>query len=67
MEFKEISIITFQNINYRLHYQLIIKTIKFLLFNNSINSSLVLDYRKKVEISNRIEQQVFEEQYNNNC
>ena len=66
MMFKEVSITTFQNIEYILHYRPVIQAVKSLLVINSINQSLVLDYKEKREIRDGIEHRLFEEQYNCN-
>ena len=66
MTFKEVSITTFQDNEYILHYRPVIQTIKSLLVIDSINQNLVLDYKEKREIRNNIEHRLFEEQYNCN-
>ena len=55
MTFKEVSITTFQDNEYILHYRPVIQTIKSLLVIDSINQNLVLDYKEKREIRNNIE------------
>jgi hypothetical protein len=64
--FKEISITTFQEVEYIFYCRSLIKAIKSLLMNESINKSLVLCYEDKKEIRNNVEYQFFEEQYNCN-
>jgi hypothetical protein len=44
----------------------VIQAIKSLLVINSINQSLVLDYKEKREIRNSNKHRLFEEQYNCN-
>ena len=52
MKFKEVLIVTFQNVEYSFYYQSLIKTIKSLIMIDSINQSLVLDYNDKREVIN---------------
>jgi hypothetical protein len=66
MMFKEISISTFQDVEYTFYYRSLIKTIKSLLMIDSINQSLVLQYDDKKEVNNNVEHRIFEEQYNSN-
>jgi len=64
--FKEISITTFQNIKYTLHYRPVIQAIKSLMAIPKINQKLVLLYDEKWEMREGVEFRVFEEQYNCN-
>src|ERR1700752_2768485 len=64
MIFKEIPIITFQDVNYTFYYRSLIKTIKSLLMIDSINQQLVIKFDKKSEIRNNVECHIYEKQYN---
>ena len=56
MMFKEISITTFEDIEYTFYYRSLIKTIKSLIMINSINQLLVLQYDNKKKVNNNVEQ-----------
>jgi len=62
--FKDVTITTFQDIEYTLHYRPIIQAVKSLLVIDSINQNFALNYVKKWEMKNGIEHQIYEEQYN---
>jgi len=66
MKFKELPIITFQNVVYSFYYRSLINTIKSLIMIDSINQSLVLGYEDKWEVINGREYRIFGEQYNSN-
>jgi len=64
--FKDISITTFQGIEYTLYYRPVIQAIKSLLAIDDVNQNFAVHYEEKLEMRNDTMHRIFEEQYNCN-